>query len=135
MNPIRVDVVIPTLTALGYECKVCALVSHQLDLHKKYLQDCRDDYPEDLKQENVLLIHYINTLKQLYKHRICFRIIDAHSPMGLFKQLIHWPSKLPIFIVDKKVVCVGWKIDELEKIIDQRIRNDSQDLSNNCEPD
>ena len=58
-EPIQIDVVIPTLTSLGFECKTCALVTHQLKLHKDYVQDCNNDYPEDWKQENAKLYDFI----------------------------------------------------------------------------
>lgn len=124
MNPIQVDVIIPTLTSLSFECKTCSLVTHQLKVHNDYVRDCNNDYPEEWKQENSRLVDFIKQLKDLYKHRIHFRIIDAQSPVGLWKQLIHRPSKLPVFIVDRKSVCVGWEREKLESLIDERIKKE-----------
>jgi hypothetical protein len=124
MNPINVEVVIPTLTALSFDCKACSLVTHQLKVHGEYIQDCNDDYPEEWKEENAKLFDCIKYLKEIYKHRIHFRIIDAQSPVGLWKQIIHRPSKLPAFIINKKDICVGWEMDQLELLIDERIKED-----------
>jgi hypothetical protein len=58
---------------------------------------------------------------RLYRHRVRIRIIEAQSPLGIWKQLRHRVFKFPAFIVNKRRAYVGWNHEELESLIDAEV--------------
>jgi len=52
-------------------------------------------------------------------------VIEAQSPLGLWKQIRHRVFKYPAFIVDGKKTYVGFDCEELGALIDERIKNPS----------
>jgi len=123
MKPIRIDVVIPTLTSLELGYTGCAMMMDQAGLQGQYRSICADEFPEEWKQEREKLKDLVGSLTRIYKHRIQVRIIDAQSPMGLWKKIRHRFSTMPAFIVDQKLVCAGWDREHLESLVDQRVRD------------
>ena len=75
-----------------------------------------------MKKEFSKLSDWICELSRLYRHRIRIRLIDAKSPLGIYKSLIHRIRKYPTFIIEKKDVYSGWDQQELESLVDLRIR-------------
>ena len=65
---------------------------------------------------------WMRQLSILYKHRIRITVIDAQSPLGIWKQIRHRLFSMPAFIVDRKHTCTGWSTEQLESIIDSRIQ-------------
>lgn len=128
MTPVEIDVVFPLLTSEAFTCRRCAPLFDQLEIHKDYQQACTDEYPEDWKQDVAKLSKWIENASDLYKHRIQIRVIDAFSPLGIWKKIRHRLSDVPGFIVDNKSTHTGWDTDRLEKLIDERIREASAGL-------
>lgn len=122
MTPVEIDVVFPLLTSEAFTCRRCGPIFDQLDIHKNYQQACSDEYPEDWKQDVQKLSQWIESASDLYKHRIQIRVIDAFSPLGIWKKIRHRLSEMPAFIVDNKSTHSGWDTDRLETLIDERIR-------------
>jgi hypothetical protein len=125
MTPVEIDVVFPLLTSEAFTCRKCAPLFDQLDIQKNYQQACCDEYPEDWKQDLQRLSQWIENATSLYKHRIRIRLIDAFSPLGIWKKIRHRLSEMPAFIVDHKSTLTGWNTDQLETLIDERIRETS----------
>ena len=75
-----------------------------------------------MKKEFSKLSDWICELSRLYRHRIRIRLIDAKSPLGIYKSLIHHFRIYPTFIIEKKDVYSGWNQQELESLVDLRIR-------------
>jgi hypothetical protein len=100
-----------------------------MGIHKNYQLACSDEYPEDWKQNVEKLSLWIENASHLYQHRIRIRIIDAFSPLGIWKKIRHRLSEMPAFIVDHKSIHMGWDTDRLETLIDQRIHEASAALN------
>jgi len=122
MRAIVVEIIAPMLTAMEFGCSRCELVFSQVGAQKNYRRSCADEYPEEWKRDSERLTEMLTRLSELYKHRVRFRLIDAQSFAGLWKQIRYGIRKLPAFIVEKKDVCMGLSLDKLEDLIDVHIR-------------
>jgi hypothetical protein len=70
------------------------------------------------------LSKWIQELSHLYRHRLQIRVIDAQSPLGLWKQIRYKLFRFPAFIVDRKLTYIGWDPKQVEALIDERIHKD-----------
>ncbi|MDQ7781651.1 MAG: hypothetical protein RDU20_02150 [Desulfomonilaceae bacterium] len=122
MTPIVVEIVAPMLSSLGFGCRGCGLVTNRLGLQEKLHHSSCEEYPEHWKESGARIADWIQEIDRLYKHRIRITLIDAQSPLGLWKQIRHGVFKLPAFIVDKTRTCAGWDADTLQSLIDERLR-------------
>ncbi len=102
------------------------MVTSQLGLQEKLHGSSCDEYPDHWKEASSRVADWIDEIDRLYKHRIRIKLIDAQSPLGLWKQLRHWVFQLPAFIVDGKGKCAGWDFEQLESLIDERSREISR---------
>jgi hypothetical protein len=109
------------MTTYGH-CRHCTVLFDESGLQKEFAKKVLEDYPQDLQEEVARLSDWIRELSGLYKHRLVMRIIDAHSPMGMFKCLRHWIRKYPTFIINGRKAWVGWDKDKLESLIDEHIQ-------------
>jgi hypothetical protein len=121
MRAIRLEVVTNMLTTYG-QCNRCSLVFEETGLKRESDRRQLDEYPQDLKEESEKLSVWIRELKQLYKHRLVIRLIDAQSLAGVYKALRHRVRKYPTFIVDGKETLSGWDKGRLEELIDRHIK-------------
>jgi hypothetical protein len=122
MTPVILEVVAPMLSSVEMSCRGCGLIMDTLGLKKQDRQACTAGYPEDWKEAVEHLAAWIAEISRLYRHRILIRVIDAQSPMGLWKQIRHRVFKFPAFIVNKKKTYIGWNPRELESVIDEEVR-------------
>ena len=121
MNPILLEVVAPMLSTVEMSCRGCGSILGSLGLRDKYRSACTEEYPDDWKEAVNYLSKWINEIASLYKHRIRIKVIDAQSPLGLWKQLRHRVFRFPACIVDEKRTYIGWDSQQLEVLIDERI--------------
>ena len=121
MKPILLEVVAPMLTTVEWSSWQSQFMIETLGLRRSSRQNCADEYPEDWKQAGEYVSNWIREIVYLYRHRIKIILIDAQSPMGMWKQIRYRLFKFPAFIVDKKLTYSGWDYRELEALIDQRI--------------
>jgi len=121
LKTISIEVVSKVLTTYGH-CIRCESLFFESGVGKKSKVEDIDEYPPDLKEESLKLSEFICELFQLYKHRIHIRLIDAQSPLGIYKSLVHHFRIYPTFIVEKKDVCRGWNKKKLEELIDMHIK-------------
>jgi len=122
MQPIEVEVVFPLLMAIGFNCRRCNAIFSQLPLDDEYRNSCWNEYPDEWKKSIQRLYDWVGKASDVYKHRIRFRMIDAQSPLGLWKQIRHRARYMPAFIIDRKRIHTGWDTERLESIIDEQIR-------------
>jgi hypothetical protein len=122
IKPIKIDVVAPMLSSVEMVCRRCGFVNDFLGLTKKYRDASVREYPDDWKEAVVTLSQWIEEISRLYRHRIRIRVIDAQSPLGLWKQLRYRFFRFPAFIINEKQTYVGWDPDALSSIIDGLIR-------------
>jgi hypothetical protein len=123
MKPIYLEVIAPMLSSVEMNCRRCGFVFDSLGLKSKYRQVCANEYPEDWKAAVGYLSDWIREISSLYKHRIRIRIIDAMTPLGLWKQIRYRVFRFPAFVVDRRQSYIGWDPGELEALIDARIRS------------
>ena len=126
MKTVSIDVVSRVLTAFGH-CVRCDPIFLESGVGRKSLGEDFDEYPPDLKEDSLKLSELLGDLYQLYKHRISIRLIDAQSPLGLYKALVYRFRTCPTFIVEKRDVCKGWDRRRLESLIDKHIRASAPD--------
>jgi len=122
MTPIVVEIVAPMLSCLSFGCRACGLVTNRLGLQEKLHDSSCDEYPDHWKDTGARIAEWIDEIDRLYKHRIRITLIDAQSPLGLWKQIRHRVFRLPAFIVDRTRTCTGWDAEQLESLIDERLR-------------
>ena len=123
MNPIDLEIVAPVMSTVEMSCRGCGFILVFVGLRRKYRTACTSEYPEEWKRAGDTLAQWIHRLTSVYRHRIRIRVIDAQSPVGLWKQIRHRVFHFPAFIVDKKHTYVGWDSEQLEALLDEHIRN------------
>ncbi len=128
MTPIQIEIIFPLITSLEFGCKNCSFILNQSGIPQNYRRSSADEYPQDWREDVKKLYEWMLKAREIYKHRIRIQLIDAQSPLGIWKQIRHRFSKLPGFVVDRKTVHIGWDTDQLESIIDKRIKEDSERL-------
>lgn len=122
MTPIMVEIIAPMMSSLGFGRYGTGLVTRQLGLQEKLHTASNDEYPDHWKETGIRIAQWIEEMNRLYKHRIRVQLIDAQSPLGLWKQIRHRVFRLPAFIVDRTRTCTGWDAQQLEALIDERLR-------------
>jgi hypothetical protein len=121
MKPVVLEVLAPMLAAMEMNCRGCNLIFDTLGLRQNYRGSAVQEYPEDWKQAVEYLTSWIQEITYIYRHRIRIRVIDAQTPLGLWKQLRHRLFRFPAFIVDNQLTYIGWDPRQLEVLIDKRI--------------
>ncbi len=121
MEPVMLEILAPMLSAEEVGCQSCRLILNDLGMRKDHLNACVNEYPDDWKDAVLHLSQWIRELSALYQHRICIRVIDAMSLLGIWKQVRYGLRRFPAFIVDKRHTFVGWDAGRLESLIDRRI--------------
>jgi hypothetical protein len=70
-----------------------------------------NQYPEDIKAEFLRVSDWIRTVRGQYGSRVLIRLVDPHSPAGMWKVLRHRIRRFPAFLVDGAERVVGWEGD------------------------
>ncbi len=122
MKPIYIEVVSNLFTSLG-NCPHCDLLFQETGVGPAVREEDRNAYPPHFHEEWKTLRETLLELKHLYRHRIDVRLIDADSPLGLYKAVRHRFRKYPTYILDKKDVYTGWDIKEIERLLDMRLQD------------
>jgi hypothetical protein len=120
MKPLTVEVVSNLITALG-NCASCELVFNEAGVKAVRYEDIAG-YPAYLKEEMVKLSDWLSELRRLYRHRIRICLIDAKSPLGFYKSIVHRIRRYPAFIIEKKDVYSGWDRKRIEELLDARMQ-------------
>jgi hypothetical protein len=121
-KPLRVEVLSKMLGVQTEECKNCRLVFEEVGLKSKFHNQEINQYPDDIKEEVLRLSDWIRALVQRYPNNVQFKIIDALTPLGLYKMLRHRIRKFPSFIIEKGETYSGWDTKALETIINQQLQ-------------
>jgi hypothetical protein len=85
-----------------------------------------EEYPRDIKEEYLNLSNWIRELSHLYKHRLLIKLVDAQSPLGIYKSLRHWIRAYPTFILEGRETYTGWDKNRLENLLDKYIKKMNQ---------
>lgn len=120
MKPILLEIVTEMITTMRH-CRHCEIFFDEAGLNKKVYAKESDQYPPDFIQALERLSNWTQELKRLYKHRLSIRLIDAKSPVGLYKSLRHRIRKYPTFIIEGKETYFGWDKNHLEGLLDKYI--------------
>jgi hypothetical protein len=121
MKPVSIEVISNLLITYSH-CSRCELIFNESGLGKEAKKEDIEDYPSELKDELLRLSSMIGELRSLYKHRIRIRLIDAQSPIGIFKSLRYRFREYPTFIVKKKDVYSGWDREKVEGLLDKYVK-------------
>ena len=121
MKPLTVEVVSNLITGFGH-CARCELIMNEAGVSSRARQQDAADYPAELLEELSRLSDWLSELCRLYRHRISIRLIDAKSPLGLYKSLLHRIRRYPTFIIEKKEVYSGWDRKRIEELLDTRMQ-------------
>ena len=117
MKPLTVEVVSNLITAFG-GCSRCELVLNEAGVNARARYQDMADYPAELQEELAKLGDWLSELCRLYRHRISIRLIDAKSPFGIYKSLLHRIRRYPTFIIEKK--------DGLQRLGQEKDRGDAR---------
>jgi len=120
---LRVEVVSKMLGVQTEECKNCRLIFEEVGLKSKFHNQEINQYPDDIKEEVLRLSDWIRDLARRYPVHVEFKIIDAMTPLGVYKTLRHRIRKFPGFIIGKQKTYSGWDTGALEAIIDEHLQN------------
>lgn len=129
MRPIEVEVIAPMLSSVDLTCRGWSCILGGVGLKSKYRNACANEFPDDWKMAVESLSEWLRKLSDLYRHRILIRVIDAQSPLGLWKQIRYGLFRFPAFVVDKRRTYVGWNSDQLEALINERIHQDQYSIT------
>jgi len=121
MKPLTVEVVSTLITLLG-SCSHCELIFKEAGLSSGTRHEDAAGYPAEMQEELTRLNDWLGELSRLYRHRIRILLIDATSPLGLYKSLLHRIRHYPTFIIEKKEVYSGWDRSRIEALLDARIQ-------------
>ena len=121
-EPIMVEVLSIMLTVQTVECPNCRISFMDIPRECNLLDREIEEYPEDLKEQVVRLSDWIRELIQLYPNQIQVKVIDALSPLGLYKKLRYRIKEFPTFIVDHRETYSGWDKKALEAILKQHLQ-------------
>ncbi len=121
MNPILIEVITPMFSNLEIGCRGCGMILDGLGLKGQDRKASTDEYPAEWRENIDLLGKWINEILSEHQNRVHVRLIDAQSPMGLWKQLRHWVFTYPAWILDHRAVYAGWDHHELESLIESRM--------------
>jgi hypothetical protein len=124
MRPIILEVVAPMLSSSEMSCAGCSWIFGAVGIKSMDRAACADGYPVDWKEAVGYLGKWIGDLSRLYRHGLHIRIIDAQSPLELWKQVRHRVFRFPAFIVNRKRTYIGWDSGDLEDLIDGYIHED-----------
>ncbi|MBP1746101.1 MAG: hypothetical protein H6Q54_716, partial [Deltaproteobacteria bacterium] len=116
-----VEVVSRVLTTFQH-CASCGTIFRETGVEDAVNKEALAEYPQDLQEEFLKLSDLIRELRRLYQHRIRIELINAQSPLGIYKTLRHHIRQYPAFIVEKKDVCVGWDWQKLSDVVDMHIK-------------
>ncbi len=133
MKPILLETVTKVVTFFDH-CRRCQILFNQSGLDEKIHQKEMEEYPPDLKEEYLKLSDWIRELTRLYKHRLLIRVIDAQSPLGIYKSLRYRIRTYPAFIVEGKETYTGWDKSQLENLLDKHIKNSLPSKRRNLQP-
>ena len=117
MKPVYIEVVSNLFISLGH-CRHCDLLFQESGLGPTVREEDSDAYPPQFHEEWKKLREILQKLRQLYRHRIVILLVDADSPLGLYKALRHRFRRYPTFILDKQDVYTGWDLKEIENLLD-----------------
>jgi hypothetical protein len=121
-KPPRVEVLSKMLSVQTEECKNCRLVFEEVGLKSKFHNQEINEYPDDIKDEVLRLSDWIRDPVRRFPNDVQFKIIDAMTPLGVYKILRHRIRKLPGFIIEHRKTYSGWDSKALEALINQHLQ-------------
>lgn len=116
MSFVTLEIVVPPVMATMVGCRACREFMREVGLPTEL---GGEDYPSDLKELSRKLSNWINKIQQSYQGRIKLELIDALSPLGIWKQLKHGLRPLPGFVVQRKHAVSGFEPEKVESILEE----------------
>jgi len=113
--PLYVEVITRVLTISGSTSPLEVLLSDVAG--SKDANNQVNQYPQEMKDEYLRLSDWIRALADRYRQDILIKIIDAQTPLGLYKAVRYRFRKTPTFIVNGRHKYTGWDEQRLETIL------------------
>jgi hypothetical protein len=121
MNPILIEVITPMFSNLELGCRGCRTILSHPGLKGQARKTSMDEYPAEWRENIDLLAGWIREILDRYPNRVNLQLIDAQSPVGLWKQIRHWIFTYPAWIIGHRAASAGWDRRELETLIETGI--------------
>lgn len=96
-------------------------MSDQVGLKQKKDNELLNEYPEDIKEDYLLLSEWMRELSQKYGPKILIKIIDAQSFWGFCKALRHGVFHYPTFIINNKKKYTGKDKKQLDALLQEQM--------------
>ncbi len=108
--PLTMDVVTPLLVLFRH-CPRCEAIMYRAegDVFAQVYEQTLADYPEAWKAALAHLSQWLRAFRAHYGPYVRVRVLDAHSPWGLWKVLRHRLRPLPGFVTDAGGRFRGWQ--------------------------
>ncbi|HBY97313.1 MAG: hypothetical protein M5U01_28990 [Ardenticatenaceae bacterium] len=119
-SPVTVEVISLILSSFNH-CKHCQVFIDGVGVGGQVHQSDIDSYPEPLKEEYNRLYAVVREMADKHAGRVLFKITDAQSIPGLWKQIRYGIRRYPAFIVDGREKIVGWDLEGLEAAIQNQL--------------
>lgn len=110
MEPVRLEVIAPTLQGLG-ACTACDLVMGEAGVTAA---PTLEEYPPEWQADLQRLTDWVYGLADHYGDGIRIYVVDPQSPQGLLKSLRYRVRRYPTWIVNGRDRVVGWDRPALE---------------------
>jgi hypothetical protein len=120
MKPISIELISNVITLFG-QCPRCRAFFQESGLEDEVNKSTLSEYPPEFTEDFARLSDWVQELERRYGSMIYVRLIDAKSPLGLYKALVHRFRTYPAFIVEKKDVVTGWNAEKLDSLLDARL--------------
>ncbi len=118
MEPLRLEVIAPTLQGLGM-CTGCELVMAEAGMDESPAERALSEYPTEWQAEFQRLSDWVYDLAGRYGDRILIKVIDPQSPEGLLKSVRYRVRRYPTWVVNGKTRIAGWDRQALEAALEQ----------------
>lgn len=114
------DIVTPTLTYF-FHCAHCETALSAVGVGRLVHDQEINEYPEDIKEQYLALCDWVRALAARHAGRLRVRIVDAHSPRGLWMALRHGARTFPLFVLDGRRLAVGGDLAGVAALLQERL--------------
>jgi len=120
MRMATLDIVTPTLTYF-YHCHHCETALSAVGVGQVVHDQEINEYPQDVKEQYLQLCDWVRALAARHVGRLRVRMVDAHSPLGLWMALRHRARTFPLFVLDGRRVAVGGDLAGVAALLRERL--------------
>jgi hypothetical protein len=116
---INLEVIAPLISGAKH-CQHCQVFIEDAGVSQRVQEEELKSYPAEMWRDYTRLSQMIRDLAGRYGDQLRITLIDAYSPMGLWKSLRHWVRTYPAFIVNGQAMYAGWDLGALDALLRSR---------------